>query len=845
MEFQNFIELLDNIQINLFVTDLETDEIIFMNKKMKSTYHFNHPEGEICWKLINNNQNQRCNECKKNQLKNLYEIIEWDEGNSKLKQKFKNYDCLIRWDDNRIVHLQQTIDVSDLKKLTHKNSFDELTGLLNRRAGMEKINQLLKEEKTFTVALADIDNLKYVNDVYGHDEGDFLLKKIAEILNQRLCKSDFIFRLSSDEFLLVYNNADKKYVSKLLIEGNEEAKSLKEKYQKKYDFSYTFGLYTVLKDNTLSVTDIIARSDEQMYKQKLRLRRTLLAEVEDNLFKSNNLDESQFKYDAMSLYDALIKSTDDFIYVCNMKTGLFRYSPAQVEVFNLPGEIIGNPLPIWKKIVHPQDWERFYKSNMEIGENKMDYHSVEFRAKNRDGEYLWLKCRGYLIRDEFDNPNLFAGIMTQLDRRNKIDPLTQLLNRQEFVNDFNCKVDDKAIDNLGLVVINIDDFKNINDIYDRSYGDYILKILAQIVQSCVSGNVSVYRLDSDQIGLLIENTDREEVKKIYEDIKKSLIHIQIEANDCCEVHISAGCALFPDDGMTYKEISQYADYALQYAKSSGKNKLIFFTTDILINKKRSLEILKYLYESISNEYQGFEVYYQPQVNAKTQRIIGVEALLRWQCKELGSVSPIEFIPILEDNGLIPQVGIWVLQKAIQACKRWLKMDPNFTVSVNVSALQMLNSNFTTAVKDILDREDISPSNIIIELTESYMVRNINYLRDIFNQLRASGIKIAMDDFGTGYASLEILKTVPADIVKIDRAFVKDIHKSKFDATFIRFIVEICHDVDIEVVLEGVETCEEYEIVTPMNLDYIQGYLFGKPVPETVITQLLKDSNNKI
>ena len=150
MEFQNFIELLDNIQINLFVTDLETDEIIFMNKKMKSTYHFNHPEGEICWKLINNNQNQRCNECKKNQLKNLYEIIEWDEGNSKLKQKFKNYDCLIRWDDNRIVHLQQTIDVSDLKKLTHKNSFDELTGLLNRRAGMEKINQLLKEEKTFT-----------------------------------------------------------------------------------------------------------------------------------------------------------------------------------------------------------------------------------------------------------------------------------------------------------------------------------------------------------------------------------------------------------------------------------------------------------------------------------------------------------------------------------------------------------------------------------------------------------------------------------------------------------------------------------------------------------------------
>lgn len=843
MEFQNFIDLLDNIQINLFVTDIETDEIIFMNKKMKLTYHLDNPEGKICWKLLNNNQKQRCKECKKDQLNNLYEIIEWDEGNSRLKQKFKNYDCLIRWNDNRVVHLQQTLDIGDIKKLTHNNYFDELTGLLNRRAGIEKINQLLKENKTFTVALADIDNLKYVNDIYGHDEGDFLLKKIAKILNQRLSKLDFIFRLSSDEFLLVYNRDDIKSVSRLLIEGNEKAKALKEKYHKNYDFSYTFGLYTVLKDNVLSATDIIAKSDEQMYKQKLRIRRTILAEKEDNLLKTNNLDDSQFKYDAMSLYDALIRSTDDFIYVCNMKTGIFRYSPAQVKMFNLPGEIITNPLPIWKKLVHPQDWERFYKSNMEIGEDKMDYHSVEFRAKNSDGEYIWLKCRGYLIRNEFDKPSLFAGIMTQLDRRNKIDPLTQLLNRQEFVKDYNCKINDKAIDNLGLVVINVDDFKNINDIYDRSYGDYVLKMLAQIVQGCVYGNVSVYRLDSDQIGLLLENTSREEVKEIYEDVKKSLIHLQIEAGDCCEVHISAGCALFPDDGMTYKEISRYADYALQYAKSSGKNKLVFFTTDILINKKRSLEILKYLYESIGNEYQGFEVYYQPQVNAKTQKIIGVEALLRWQCKELGSVSPIEFIPILEDNGLIPQVGLWVLKKAIQACKKWLELDSNFTVSINVSALQMLNSSFTTAVKNILNEEKISASNIIIELTESYMVRNINYLRSVFNQLRKSGIKIAMDDFGTGYASLEILKNVPADIVKIDRAFVKDIHKSKFDATFIRFIVEICHDVNIEVVLEGVETCEEYEIVTPMNLDYIQGYLFGKPVPENVITQLLKSSNS--
>lgn len=839
MEFENFIELLDNIQISLFVTDVKTDKIIFMNKKMKSVYNLDQPEGEYCWKILSNNQLKRCSHCKKEKLNNLYEIIEWKECNNEIKQKFINYDSLIRWEDGKIVHLQQTINLKELKEFTQGESFDELTGLLNRRAGMEKIAQFLKKGSNFVVALADIDNLKAVNDNYGHIEGDFLLKEVADILNQQLRESDFIFRLSSDEFLLLFNDTDEKEVSKILMDGNNKAKSLKKKYQKDYNISYTFGLYQVLSDNLLTVNDIIARSDEQMYKQKLRLRRTMIAEAENNLFSIENLDNSHFKFDAISLYDALIRSTDDFIYICNMKTGVFRYSPGQVKNFNLPGEVIKNPLSFWKKIVHPHDWERFYKSNMEIGEGKMDYHSVEFRAKNRDGEYVWLKCRGQLIRDEFDNPSLFAGIMSQLDRRNKIDHLTQLLNHPEFVKAYNSKIADRAITNIGLVVINIDDFKNINEVYDRNYGDYILKMLAQTAQSCVTGNSSVYRLDNDQIGLLIENTDKLEIAEIYTNIKKALIHIQIEAADCCEVHISAGCALYPNDGTTYQEVNKYADYALQEAKNSGKNKLVFFTTDILENKKRSLEILKYLHESISNDYKGFEVYYQPQVNAKTQKVEGVEALLRWQCVQLGTVSPIEFIPVLETNGLIPQVGLWVLKNAVRACKKWLKYDPDFSVSVNVSALQMLDNSFTTNVVDLLKQEQIATTNVVLELTESYMVRNINYLQKIFNQLRKYGIRIAMDDFGTGYASLEILKTVPADIVKIDRAFVKDIQTSKFDATFIRFIVEICHGVDIKVVLEGVETCEEYEIVTPMNLDYIQGFLFGKPVPESVITQLLE------
>lgn len=843
MGFDDFKQLVDNMQINLYLTDIQTNEIIFMNNKMKETYNLKDPEGKICWKTLQKNQSGPCPFCpliKLKQINNLYQSISWRENSDLTNRIFENYDSLIKWENGKIVHMQQSIDITDSEILSHQACIDDLCGLLNRRAGKEKLLEFMvkkkKAKESFTIALLDINNLKRVNDSFGHQEGDFLLKQIAYAVKQDLDKEDLIFRLGGDEFVLVFGHKNTKDSAKFLIENQKNIQKLQALYNKPYGFSYAFGMYTVLPTNKLTVNDVITRADEQMYQEKLRYRRTQLAELEDVSVGSTNV--ACFQYDPTQLYEALIKSTDDFIYICNMKTGIFRYSPAQVKVFNLPGEIIDHPLPFWKAIVHPQDWERFYKSNMAIGENKMDYHSVEFRAMNSDGEYIWLKCRGQLMRDEFGEPNLFAGIMTQLDRQNKIDPLTHLYNRQEFAKAFELKTKDKAIDNLGIMVIDIDDFKNINEIYDRSFGDFIIKTVAQLTQAVLPGNTSIYKLDSDQMGLLIENSTELEITKLYNEIQKQLLHEQLLKRYKCPIQISAGCAIYPKDGLTYNELNKYADYSLQYAKDNGKNKLTFFSNYILEHKMRSLEILKYIRESVSDDYRGFELNYQPQVEVSSKQIKGVEALLRWQCQELGKVSPVEFIPILEESGLIIPVGLWVIKKAIQACSKWVVYDPEFSVSINVSALQMLNSDFVEDVKKVLKKEKLAPKNIVLELTESYMVRNMDLLRTIFEQLRELGFKIAMDDFGTGYASLEILKTVPADIVKIDQTFVRDIKISKFDKTFIRFIAQICHDVDIEVLLEGIETEEEFNVVEPMELDYIQGFLFGRPQSEEEITNKL-------
>ncbi|HBL5965136.1 TPA: EAL domain-containing protein, partial [Clostridioides difficile] len=555
-----------------------------------------------------------------------------------------------------------------------------------------------------------------------------------------------------------------------------------------------------------------------------------------------NFSRDNFDYNSTLLYDALIRGTDEYIYICNMKTGVFRYSPSQVELFDLPGEIVENPLVYWKKIVHPEDWNRFYKSNTEIGKNQMDYHTVEFRAKNRSGEYIWLRCRGQLMRDEFGEPSIFAGIMTQLGKQNKIDSLTQLLNYHEFMSVFEDKISNPMIEKLCIVLLNIDDFKNVNEMYDRDFGDNIIKTLAQSIQSILPDNAELYKLDGDEMGILVDNVEENEILTLYNQIQNMIIHLQLWRKYGLNITISAGCVIYPKHGDTVKELYKCASYSLQYAKEHGKNRLVFFSQEILKNKMYSLEMMRDLKASINDDFRGFSLRFQPQVDTESHKIIGVEVLLRWTNDKCKAISPLEFIPILEENDMINIVGAWVLRMALRTFRKWIDYYPFFKVSVNVSAVQILEDTFIEDIVKIIDDENFPYQNLVLELTESHTVQNMSILQFKFKVLQDLGIYIAMDDFGTGYSSLEVLKFSPIDIVKIDRVFVKDILKSKFDATFIHFIVAICHDVGIKVCLEGVETQEEYDLVKQIKPDYIQGYLFGKPQTATEIFDLLKLDN---
>lgn len=679
--------VLNQLQANVYITDVDTHEIIFMNDRMKKKYNIPNPEGQVCWKVLQQGQEGPCSFCKINRLlSGEDETIRWQQTNSKINRLFDKYDSLLKIGEKKL-HMQQSFDITD------------------------------SEERG----------------------------------------------------------------------------------------------------------EILGENPEKMF----------------------SVQDDKIPYRAEYLYEALLNSTDDFIYICDMKTGVFRYSPAQVELFGLPNEIMEDPLPFWKEIIHPDDWERFYKSNMEIGENKTDYHFVEFRAKKYDGEYAWIRCRGQLIRDEDGEPCLFAGIMKLMGQQNKIDPLTQLWNHAEFTKELEKNVKENQIEQMAVMLLDIGDFHQINELYERSLGDQVLKTLGQEIQTVLPDNASLYRLEKDCMGIIMKHGTAKQMEKLYFAIKESIARLQEWKSQKLNIELSAGCSMYPRDGKTAEEIYKCALFTLQSVKKMGKNQILFYSENIMKSKSRVIELIRQLREDIAEDYRGFYLNFQPQVDAETRQMIGVETLMRWKNRDGNIVSPGEFIPVMEQNGMIYHAGLWMVRESFRACKEWIKIKPDFTISVNISAVQLLEERFLTDFYKIIEEEKFPGENLIVELTESYAVRNMNVFWDKFRNLRSHGIRIAMDDFGTGYSSLEVLKSAPIDIVKIDRAFLEDILHSSFDATFISFVVAICHEVEIHVCQEGVETEDEYNFLKKMNLDCIQGYYFGKPVTESEITRQLEQGCGEV
>lgn len=839
------LDIMEGMNLNIYITDIETDQIVYMNEMMKQTFLNEHPEGRKCWEVLQKNKKERCSFCKIEDLLKKGEggSCAWNEVNEVTGRIYKNFDRIFSWNGKKYF-VQCSSDVTDFVKLTESAGLDDLTKMMNRRAGKEKLQQMVDKargrQKNMTVVLCDINELKQINDLYGNSEGDHLLRYFSAVLRKNMSGEDFVFRLSGDEFVLAYYGQGNKTVEEKVHNIREQLEQDREQNRIFYPVSFSYGMMEIYPADNYTVEDIIYRTDELMYVQK----RNYHIRCQKERLKAAGIPQvhtAVFDYDKDRLYEALADSTDDYIFVGNMKSGVFRYPPAMVQEFGLPGEIVEQAAAFWGDLIHPHDEQGFLESNQEIADGRAEYHNIEYRARNVRGEWIWLRCRGRMMRDEKGEPWLFAGMITNLGKHNKVDHLTGLYNRFEFEGD----IKKNLVDNDGnhwmeLMILDLDSFKNINDLYNRSFGDDIIRITAHKIEALLPEHARLYRLDGDEFGIIFLDGEGGESSSVFTRIQRQF-HRQQEHNGrkyYCT--LSAGCVSYPRDAETYLDLMKYANYSLEYSKLMGKNRLTIFSPDILKKKERKLELTELLRESIERGFTGFSVAYQPQVHMKDGSIYGAEALARWQCGKYGEVSPGEFIPLLEQNGLMIQFGKWIFCQAVAQCRKWQEKRPGFHMSVNLSYKQLMDQSILKFMKETLEKEGLSPGSVTMELTETYLAQEDGMIHRLVKGMQEMGMDMAMDDFGTGYSSLVSLKKIPVDLVKIDQGFVRNIQEDLFNATVIRSITELCHDVGKMVCLEGIETEQEYQAVKGQGIELIQGYYFGRPAaPQQFEEQFLK------
>lgn len=843
-ESYSWEELLNKTKANVYITDIETDEIVFMSENMKKVFGITNPEGKCCWKVLQKGMQERCQFCK---VKELMEnpdkdaVSIWDEENTLNGRCYRNRDTLLYLNSGKILHMQHSLDVTEYRKLFHTAQIDELTGLLNRSSGKSCLKQMLQdgkaEEVSVSVVMYDVNELKRINDLYGHKEGDHMLRYISEVVKGCLGMQDTVFRLGGDEFIIVFYDLGKDKAERQLKYILEQLEAKREENQIFYPITFSYGITEVKPEDEISLSDILIQVDERMYDQKRdfhiqKAQKTLEAQ-ESRAGRYIQL----CKYENDDLYHLLERSTEDYVFVGYLKNGTFQYPKIMVEEFDLPGQIVQNAAAVWGRLIHPDDKMYFLRSNQEIADGRVEGHEIQYRAMNRRGQWVWLKCSGQMKRDANGEPELFAGIITNLGLREKIDSVTRLPNKFEFEERLKKRMEEQESYRCTLLWLNIDHFKYINQQYDRNFGDEMLHRAAKEMEKLLPVNAELFRMDGDCFAVLSEG-DAAEAEKLFGQIQAVFQNDPEREDGAPAITFSAGIAEFPADGDSYQNLLKNANYAVEFSKMCGKNRVTRFVPEILQQRRAGAELIGILQTCIKNNFEGFYVSYQPMVSAENGEVCGAEALLRWYSKEKGRVSTMEIIPVLEQSGMIVPVGRWFLKKVIEDCRDWLKWKPEYRMSVNVSYLQFVKDNLPLAIRQILEEYEVPAQCLSLELTETSLIRDTPAILEALKELKEMGVGITMDDFGSGDSSLENLKRIPVNMVKIDKVFVKGIVENTFDRMLVRFMAQLCHNVGQKVCLEGIETEEEYQIVKEFGLDYCQGYYFGKPMKKEIFESIL-------
>ncbi|ANC90510.1 GGDEF domain-containing protein [Azospirillum humicireducens] len=496
----------------------------------------------------------------------------------------------------------------------------------------------------------------------------------------------------------------------------------------------------------------------------------------------------------------------------------------------------------WCDRIHPDDCDQAEEALQRHLSGELPEYRAEYRVRHRDGNYLWFYATGKAMHDGQGRPVMMAGSYTDitaekrqqdwLDHLAHFDPLTGLPNRLTLEQHVGRLIaDDKAggtAKPLALLFMDMDNFKFINDSFGHKAGDELLMALGLRIRRGVGEGLFIARLGGDEFVVVVHGSEAGEPADVAQRLEYALAAPFLVEGQHFFVTCSVGIARYPWDGRCFDDLLQNADTAMYRAKDSGRGRICTFTPDM---NRRVVERMRMLSRArLAFDRQSFSLQYQPQVATSDGRVRGFEALIRWTDAELGPVSPDRFIPVCEDSGLIVPLGLWVLETAcIEAMGLACRGIGGITMSVNMSAVQLAQNDFVPRVLEVLDRTGLPPNRLELEITETQMIGSLDAAIDKLDALRQAGVHIALDDFGTGYSSLTYLRTLPINTLKLDKAFIDDVHRRTDARSMVASISRIAHDLNRNVVAEGVEELAQWEALSRMGCDLIQGYFVSRPL----------------
>jgi diguanylate cyclase (GGDEF)-like protein/PAS domain S-box-containing protein len=555
-------------------------------------------------------------------------------------------------------------------------------------------------------------------------------------------------------------------------------------------------------------------------------------------------------------FRSLVQSSSDVITILDTDGTILFQTPSVQRVFGYhPDEYIGRT--VWE-LIHPEDSQHVRLVLQQAVATPDSAFTAEWRLRGSGG--VWANCES-TVRSLVDEPSV-AGIVLntrdvterkaleeQLIREALHDPLTELANRALLRDrvSFALGRAKRSNSNVALLLVDLDDFKAVNDGLGHAAGDEVLVQIARRLVQCVRPGDTVARLGGDEFAILLDDASGQGAPEAVTNRIQDVLRLPLLVSGH-EVfpNASIGVAHAEADSLDAEELLRNADVAMYMAKGKGKGQVATFQPEMHVEMRDRLNLANELRRAVSKEQ--FSLRFQPLVDLKTKRIVGLEALVRWRHPTRGLVSPAEFIPMAEATGSIIPLGRWITRQALDALVALQAVQgPNerpISVSINLSARQFQEANLVEEIAEMISAAGVEPRTVVLELTETMLMDDIDGAIDTMAQLKGLGVRLALDDFGTGYSSLSYLRRLPIDILKVDKSFVDSL-STKEGPGMVRSILRLGDTFSVATLAEGIETVEQLSQLRGLGCTYGQGYLFAKPLRRSEVRMLLIDQSREL